>query len=74
MEQVVAEKGVEIGVIATPAAKAQMAALRLIGCGVKAILNFAPTQLQLPEGVAVENVDFTVKLDNLAYNLTMSEG
>jgi redox-sensing transcriptional repressor len=51
-----------------------MAALRLIGSGVKAILNFAPTQLQVPEGMAVENVDFTVKLDNLAYNLTMGEG
>jgi hypothetical protein len=24
--------------------------------------------------MAVENVDFTVKLDNLAYNLTMAEG
>jgi redox-sensing transcriptional repressor len=51
-----------------------MAALRLISSGVKAILNFAPIQLQVPEGMAVENVDFTVKLDNLAYNLTMGEG
>jgi redox-sensing transcriptional repressor len=51
-----------------------MAALRLIAAGVKAILNFAPLQLQVPEGMAVENVDFTVKLDNLAYNLTMAEG
>ena len=74
LEKVVREKGVEIGVIATPAAKAQMAALRLIASGVKAILNFAPIQLQVPEGMAVENVDFTVKLDNLAYNLTMGEG
>jgi redox-sensing transcriptional repressor len=74
LETVVKDKGVEIGVIATPAAKAQMAALRLIASGVKAILNFAPIQLQLPEGMAVENVDFTVKLDNLAYNLTMGEG
>jgi redox-sensing transcriptional repressor len=74
LEQVVRDTGVEIGVIATPAAKAQMAAMRLISSGVKAILNFAPIQLQVPEGMAVENVDFTVKLDNLAYNLTMAEG
>jgi len=74
MEKVVKEKGVEIGVVATQAAKAQMAAMRLIAAGVKAVLNFAPIQLQLPEGMAVENVDFTVKLDNLAYNLTMGEG
>ena len=73
LDQVVKEKGVEIGVIATPAATAQIAALRLIASGVKAILNFAPIQLQVPEGTAVENVDLTVKLDNLAYNLTMAE-
>ncbi len=74
LEKVVKEKGVEIGVIATPGNKAQMAAYRLIGTGVKAILNFAPIHLQVPEGLALENVDFTVKLDNLAYHLTMAEG
>ncbi len=71
LEQVMKDKDVEIGVIATPASQAQAVAQRLIQAGVKAILNFAPTQLQVPEGMAVENVDFTVKLDNLAYHLTM---
>lgn len=69
--QVVKEQDIEIGVIATPADRAQDVAQRLIDSGVKAILNFAPTQLQVIEGMAVENVDFTVKLDNLAYHLTM---
>ena len=68
---VVKEQSIEIGVIATPADRAQDVAQRLIDAGVKAILNFAPTQLQVIEGMAVENVDFTVKLDNLAYHLTM---
>lgn len=71
LEQVIKEKDVEIGVIATPGNQAQAVAQRLIQAGVKAILNFAPTQLQVPEGMAVENVDFTVKLDNLAFHLTM---
>jgi redox-sensing transcriptional repressor len=71
MERVVKENNIEIGVIATPANKAQAVAQSLIEAGVKAILNFAPTQLQVIEGMAVENVDFTVKLDNLAYNLTL---
>jgi len=68
---VIKEQSIEIGVIATPADRAQDVAQRLIDAGVKAILNFAPTQLQVIEGMAVENVDFTVKLDNLAYHLTM---
>jgi redox-sensing transcriptional repressor len=71
LEKVIKEKDVEIGVIATPGSQAQAVAQRLIQAGIKAILNFAPTQLQVREGMAVENVDFTVKLDNLAYHLTM---
>jgi redox-sensing transcriptional repressor len=61
---------VEIGVISTPASKAQDVANRLIDADVRAILNFAPIHLQTPAGCCVENVDFTVKLDNLAYHLT----
>ncbi len=68
---VIKDQDIEIGVVATPADRAQDVAQRLIDSGVKAILNFAPTQLQVIEGMAVENVDFTVKLDNLAYHLTM---
>ncbi len=71
LDKIVKENDIEIGVIATPADKAQNVAQRLIDAGVKAILNFAPTQLQVVEGMSVENVDFTVKLDNLAYHLTM---
>jgi redox-sensing transcriptional repressor len=71
LETVVREKAIEIGVIATPAVHAQETAQRLIKAGIKAILNFAPSQIQMPEGFIVENVDFTVKLDNLAYHLPM---
>ncbi|MFP3867450.1 MAG: redox-sensing transcriptional repressor Rex [Desulfobacteraceae bacterium] len=71
MGRLIPEQEVEIGVIATPANQAQNAARRLIDAGVKAILNFAPIQIQVPEGFIIENVDFTVKLDNLAYHLTM---
>ena len=60
----------EIGVISTPAGKAQEVANRLIEANVRAILNFAPVHIQAPKGYSVENVDFSVKLDNLAYHLT----
>ncbi|MFH1092316.1 MAG: redox-sensing transcriptional repressor Rex [Pseudomonadota bacterium] len=64
------ETNVEIGVISTPASKAQDVANRFIEANVRAILNFAPIHIQVPKGFGVENVDFTVKLDNLAYHLT----
>lgn len=64
------DAGAEIGVICTPPDKAQEIANRFLEVPVKAILNFAPVQIQVPDGCKVENVDFTVKLDNLAYHLT----
>ena len=61
---------IEIGVIAVPRSEAQNVANRFIKVSIRAILNFAPVQIHVPRGFAVENVDFTVKLDNLAYLLT----
>jgi redox-sensing transcriptional repressor len=70
LEEVVQRAGVEIGVVSAPAGRAQDVANRLIEAKVRAILNFAPVHIQVPSGFCVENVDFTVKLDNLAYHLT----
>jgi redox-sensing transcriptional repressor len=56
-----------IGVIATPASAAQDAADRLVGAGVRSILNFAPAVIQVPERVSVRKVDLAVELQILAY-------
>jgi len=64
------ERKAEIGVVATPAAQAQTVVSQLAEVPIRAVLNFAPVQVEAPEGVLVENVDFTVKLDHLAYHLT----
>lgn len=69
MEKVIPELGIEIGVIATSPAEAQGAADMLMSVGVKAILNFSPIQLRSPECCTVENVDFSMNLENLAYHL-----
>lgn len=65
-------EGVEIGVICTPPSSAQEVADRFREVPVRGILNFAPVQLQVCDTCRVEHVDFTVKLDNLAYHLTAS--
>jgi redox-sensing transcriptional repressor len=70
LETVGAATGIEIGVISAPATAAQDIANRLSRVGIRGILNFAPVQIQIEDGLKVENVDFTVKLDNLAYHLT----
>jgi len=52
---VVKSEGIVAGVIATPASVAQEIANILVNAGIKAIWNFAPVKLHVPEGVVVEN-------------------
>lgn len=68
LETVVAEQGVAIGVIATPAFAAQDVADRMVEAGVTSILNFAPSVLTVPEGVDVRKVDLSIELQILAYH------
>ena len=58
-----------IGIITVPAEAAQEAGETLIEAGVTAILNFAPTVLNLPPGVIVRNVDFVQELAVLSFHL-----
>ncbi len=68
LEQIVADHGVAIGVIATPARAAQDVADRMVGCGITSILNVAPTVLNVPAGVDVRKVDLSIELQILAYH------
>jgi redox-sensing transcriptional repressor len=61
-------KKVKIAVLTVPAAAAQSVADLLVEAGVTAILNFAPAQLTVPEGVKVQNVDLSVLLKTLSYH------
>lgn len=63
------ELNVKLAVICVPALYAQSTADKLIECGVKKILNFAPLLLQTPEGFTVRNIDVAA---NLAVLCTMA--
>jgi redox-sensing transcriptional repressor len=68
LAEVVAETGVSIGVIATPAAAAQEVCDLLVAAGVTSILNFAPTVLQVPDGVDLRKVDLAIELQILSFH------
>ncbi len=70
LEEIVKERSITIGVIATPASAAQSVANQLILAGINGILNFAPVQIQVPDCCHVENIDFTIRLDSIAYHLS----
>ena len=70
IKEVAKERKIEIGLITTPPSEAQNAADRLAEAGVRGILNFAPTEVAVPEGYVLRDIFFTTALDNLAYLLS----
>ena len=62
-----AEHGISIGIIATPAAAAQDVADRMVEAGITSILNFAPTTIATPVDVQVRKVDLAVELQILSF-------
>jgi len=69
LDSALVERPVEMAVITTPAEAAQGVADRLALLGVKAILNFAPVQLTVPEGITVRTVNLALELEALSYAL-----
>ena len=70
LESQLAGQAIDIGVLVTPAEVAQELADRLVKLGIKAILNFAPVQLAVPDDVSVKNVNLALELEALSYALT----
>ncbi|HPU14188.1 MAG TPA: redox-sensing transcriptional repressor Rex [Aeromicrobium sp.] len=65
---VVAEESISMAVIATPPTAAQEAVDALVAAGVRSILNFAPTAVQVPAGVDIRQVDVATELQILGYH------
>jgi redox-sensing transcriptional repressor len=63
---------VQIGIIAVPVAAAQDIALQMVAGGVTGIWNFAPTALNLPSGISVQQEDIITSLVILQKNMHQS--
>ena len=69
LPETVTQRSVDIGIIAVPGKSAQEAADKLVEAGLRAILNFAPAHISVPEHVFVSNLDYTIYLEGLAHRL-----
>jgi len=69
LDKTIKERDIRIGIVAVPSTQAQDVIDRLVGCGVKAILNYAPVGPQVPEGVRVRNIDPILALQSMTYYL-----
>ncbi len=64
------QNDIQIATLTLPKAAAEEVAIKLVESGIKAIWNFAHTDLNLPDDVVVENVHLSESLMQLSYNIT----
>lgn len=70
MGKILESGNIQLAIVAVPANEAQNVVNTLCSAGVKAILNFAPVRIQVPEDIKLINVDLSIELERLAYFLT----
>lgn len=70
IERDVEHEKVDIAVIAVPRPMAQSVADKFTAGGVKAILNFAPVNLSVPDGIFVRNENMAIEIEALSFALT----
>ncbi len=63
------EESIQIGVICTPHQAAQVVCDQMAAAGVRAIWNFSPENVVVPDGVVVQNENLSVGIMNLSYRL-----
>ncbi|MDY6994553.1 MAG: redox-sensing transcriptional repressor Rex [Pseudomonadota bacterium] len=69
LEREIKEQDIKIAILTVPAEAAQSTADRLVRAGIKAILNYAPVTLMLPDGVHVQHIDPVLHLQQMMYYL-----
>lgn len=69
MENLIKRMNIHIGIITVPKEAAQEVCDKMIKCGIKAIWNFAPVNLKVPENIVIKNEDLSASLLVLLKNL-----
>lgn len=64
---------IDIGIVCVPKSNAQRVCDMMVKCGIKAVWNFAPLDLEVPEEVIVENVHLSESLLTLSYLLNNNQ-
>ncbi|MEJ2486312.1 MAG: redox-sensing transcriptional repressor Rex [Anaerolineales bacterium] len=69
VDKEIKKAGLKVAMLTVPAETAQEVADLLVKAGIKAILNYAPVSLTVPQGVRVQYIDPAVHLQNMTYYL-----
>lgn len=69
LQGIIQTKNIRVAMVAVPAENAQEVANQLIEAGVRAILNYAPINLIVPDGVHVQYIDPVIELQHMTFYL-----
>jgi redox-sensing transcriptional repressor len=69
LESFIAQRPVDLAILAVPAEAAHEVANRLGACGVSGILNFSPVAVQTSEHIMIQDVDLAIELQRLAFSV-----
>jgi redox-sensing transcriptional repressor len=69
LEKAISKAGIQVAMIATPSQSAQAVADQLVSAGVKAILNYAPIKINVPEDIRTQYIDPVIHLQRMTYYL-----
>lgn len=67
--EIVRQAGIRVAMIAVPSNDAQAVADKLIESGIRAILNYAPISINVPDGIQVQYIDPSLHLQRMTYYL-----
>jgi redox-sensing transcriptional repressor len=65
--QTIKERDIMLAIIAVPRAAAQATVDKLVDCGVRGILNFAPCRVEAPKRIKIITLDIAMELARLPY-------
>lgn len=74
LRKVIRREGIRIAVVAVPAAAAQSVVNMVVAAGIKAVLNFSPGTIKVPDDVKLKSMDLTVSLESLSFFLAQTGG
>ncbi len=60
----------KIAIVAVPSGVAQAVVDHLVECKIRAIMNFAPITLQVPDNVFIRNENMAIEIESLSFALT----
>jgi redox-sensing transcriptional repressor len=72
LRKIVRRERIRIVVVAVPAAAAQNVVSMVVAAGIKAVLNFSPGTVKVPDDVKLKSMDLTVSLESLSFFLAQT--